>query len=73
MMMVVSRLLVLVVVLAPAHAGEALRVEIGGDNICRRLRDLTQGITGRIKKRHSGRVECSTGVPLPDPILIATV
>lgn len=24
------------------------------------------------KKRHSGRVECSTGVPLPDPILIAT-
>lgn len=24
------------------------------------------------KKRHSGRVECSTGVPLPDPILVAT-
>ena len=49
-----------------------MRVEIGGENICRRLRDLTQGITGRIKKRHSSRVECSAGVPLPDPILIAT-
>lgn len=25
------------------------------------------------KKRHPGRVECSAGVPLPDPILIATL